>query len=191
MKRKIFIGAAFGIILIIGIVLSFVFIQKISISDDSMSPTYSAGTKLLLLSHVSSFHRGDIVAVQNENGKVIRRIIGLPGETIEIKEQKVFINGKVFNAPYVHSVFCSEPEEASGKSVTTLYGEPISSKDFSQNDTIVFPNTKNTDCSQPFVLRSDEFFVLGDNQSTAIDSRQLGSVKKSSIQGKILGKAWM
>lgn len=155
-----------------------------------MSPTFSADTKLLLLSHVSSFRRGDIVAVQNENSKVIRRIIGLPGETIEIKDQKVFVNGNILNAPYLQSVFCAEPEEASGKSVTTLYGEPISSKDFSQNDTVVFPNTKNADCSKPYVLGPDEFFVLGDNQSTAMDSRQFGNVKKSSIQGKVLGKAW-
>ncbi len=200
-------GKAFKVALvqmIIISVLSFLFssiasmmFTTVTISDNSMSGTLNPGTQVLIYYNVKTFHRGDIVFMNDPDGtQMIRRIIGLPGETIEIKTGEVLANGSRLTQNYVPATFCMEPAEASGKSVTTLYGEPVSSSNFSNNDQVYYPNTTQADCNKPFVLDSDEYFVLADNPSTGVDSRQCGGIKShfvdvktGFISGLVLGKS--
>lgn len=95
------------------------------IKGQSMHPTFPDG-EYLLTQKVSYYtkdpQRGDVIVFKppiSEEDEFIKRIIGLPGETISVKGGKVFINGKVLNESYLKNVytnpgsFLSEGEEFS------------------------------------------------------------------------------
>ncbi len=89
----------------------------------SMEPTLHQG-QILIISRlnylVGSPQRGDIVVINNKQDKLehlnlIKRVIGLPGETVEIKNNKVYINGKVLDPDYT-----TAPTPDFGFSKTTI-----------------------------------------------------------------------
>jgi signal peptidase I len=76
----------------------------------SMENTLHDSDRLILSSvtyKLRDIERGDIIAfhsIQNQNIDLIKRVIGLPGDSIMIKEGKVYLNGKALNEPYLHSI---------------------------------------------------------------------------------------
>jgi signal peptidase I len=82
------------------------YIQAFKIPSDSMFPTLLLGDMLLVDKHAYSNNipkRGDVIVFQspeNPSKTLIRRIVGLGGETIEIKNTKVYINGSLYAEPY-------------------------------------------------------------------------------------------
>lgn len=90
------------------------------VSGEAMSPAYNDGDYLLTNKLDKNFSRGDVVIFQNEkqpNTFLIKRIIGLPSEKIEIKDGKVFINGQVLDETSYYS-----GETAGNTSVTLEQG---------------------------------------------------------------------
>ena len=71
----------------------------------SMQPTIKEGERLLIEDvPVVQLQRGDIVIIQPPESQavpIVKRLIGLPGDTVEIRDTKVYINGKVLDEPYV------------------------------------------------------------------------------------------
>ena len=85
--------------------LLFKVIFNISIvSGSSMVPTFHNGD-ILILSHISyNIERGDVIVFKNEErGNLVKRVIGVPGDTIEIKESTVYRNGEALNEDYINS----------------------------------------------------------------------------------------
>ena len=87
----------------LGIFVAYFFCQRVVVPDDSMQPGLAAGDKVLLNKLTYSFtdpQRGDVIAFRSgddENAAIrIKRIIGLPGETITIRNGQVIINGEVY-----------------------------------------------------------------------------------------------
>ena len=69
-----------------------------------MTPGIAEGDKLLIFKRVSSPSRGDIIALPSPSGApqmMIRRIIGIPGDIIEIRKGRVFVNDAYLDEPYV------------------------------------------------------------------------------------------
>src|ERR1041384_7631905 len=80
--------------------------DTISVASGSMEPTLPVGTHYLvnrLVYRFASPERGDIVVfrspVDEETG-YIKRVIAIPGDEIELKEKKVYLNGKMLEEPY-------------------------------------------------------------------------------------------
>lgn len=96
----------------------------------------------------------------NADSFYIKRVIGLPGETVQIKNGKIVISNKDTPSGFV-------PEEVS-------YLNPL---------VMTVADLKIT-------LDSDEYFVLGDNRGMSQDSRFFGPVKKDHIIGKVIFRAW-
>lgn len=72
----------------------------IKVADDGMSPALYQGDIILfnkLSKHISSPERGDIYAFKTEDGTSVGRIVALPGDTADIHEGKVYINGSLLN----------------------------------------------------------------------------------------------
>lgn len=167
---KVFVVSAIVILLFVNFVA-----HPVRVDGRSMYPTLKDGefgfTNVggVLLNGVK---RGDIVVVtMEEKGKKthwVKRVIGMPGDTISCVNDIVFINGKVLDE--------------------TQYIDP----DYRQSCVDQFgyfnkvPNANNTDVQdfEEVKLGDDEYYVMGDNRPYSKDSRYVGPVKKSQLFAK-------
>jgi len=124
----------------------------IRVQGASMLPTYKDGVNFInRLAYVSHEpRRGDVVGIRLAGPSIMfmKRIVGLPGETVAFHGGHAFINGKLLDEPYV----------------------------------------KN-DCDwerAPVTLGPDQYFVVGDNRSMAIEDHTMGEAHRDRIIGKIL-----
>lgn len=91
-----------GIILLV-IVIRIFFIDPVRVDGSSMNTTLADGEIMILNKFVyrkSDVKRFDIVVIKEGDHYIIKRVIGLPGETIEYKNNKLYINGKKIKDPY-------------------------------------------------------------------------------------------
>ncbi|HEY7544703.1 MAG TPA: signal peptidase I [Blastocatellia bacterium] len=96
-KRKRIFLIALAIILIPAAIFYFFFLQFVKVPTGSMSNTILPGETLIVNKYLSDVVRGDLIIFNYPGDPSIRyvsRVIGLPGETIEIRDNKVFINGQ-------------------------------------------------------------------------------------------------
>lgn len=128
-----------------------------------------AGWRKLL--PVRDIRRGDIIVFRYPRGPetdYVKRVIGLPGDKVAIKDRIVYINGKPLDEPYVvHKdprVFPFSPMQI----------EPFRSRD--QMSTYVVPD--------------DEYWAMGDNRDFSSDSRYWGTVPRSMIKGRAFMVYW-
>lgn len=167
---KVFVVSAIVILLFVNFVA-----HPVRVDGRSMYPTLKDGefgfTNVggVLLNGVK---RGDIVVVtMEEKGQKthwVKRVIGMPGDTISCVNDIVFINGKVLDE--------------------TQYIDP----DYRQSCVDQFgyfnkvPNANNTDVQdfEKVKLGDDEYYVMGDNRPYSKDSRYVGPVKKSQLFAK-------
>ncbi len=163
MKKKI------GRILLFCCLISFAFLVRhyllnpITVQGDSMEPTLENSQRLWQTS-LTKMVRFDLITFSSpRNGKrLIKRIIGLPGDTIEYKNDQLYINGQLFLEPYLKSL---------KQKITD--NQPLTA-DFSLTSLSI---TNTNQVPEGYV------FVLGDNRRVADDSRYFGFVPKSSIYG--------
>ncbi len=135
--------------------------QMFYIPSGSMLPTLQVGDRIVVdkLSYqFGTVQRGDIVVfarpplVDADYTDLVKRVIGLPGETIA-RDGQVTINGKILNEPWLpHPEPLSEPSSLS---------EPFS-------------------LTHPYTIPADHYFVMGDNRTDSEDSRYFGPIPGSS-----------
>ncbi|MGA2090567.1 MAG: signal peptidase I [Endomicrobiales bacterium] len=103
-RRLLFL---FCIAAVVAVVFRTFVVEGIYIASASMEPTLSVGSHFFLQKLGYRFHpprRGDIVVFSLPEMRahdMVKRVIGLPDERIEIKDKSVFINGVLYNEPYV------------------------------------------------------------------------------------------
>jgi signal peptidase I len=118
---------------------------------------------------VRQLRRGDIVVFKypdEPDRDFIKRVIGLPGETVELRNKKVYINGQPLDEPYVHFLTppSSEYQEVTSFDVRERFG--------------------------PVTVPPTQYFVMGDNRDNSQDSRYWGFLPRSYIKGKALLIYW-
>ena len=101
MKKFIKDLIPYMIILVIVLLVRTFIVTPIRVNGTSMVPTLEGG-EIMLLNKLSKYKRYDIVVIdlKEENNDLIKRIIGLPGETVEIKNNEVYINDELLNEEY-------------------------------------------------------------------------------------------
>lgn len=82
------------IVLAVVLIRSFI-ITPVRVDGPSMNTTLADGQILLLNKTIHTYNRMDIVVFKYKNDKLIKRVIGLPGETVEIKDNKLYINNNL------------------------------------------------------------------------------------------------
>lgn len=86
------------------ICLSACSLKPVSCDGTSMMPSFNDGDKIFIDKNIGELKRGDVVTFLYPKDKskwYFERIIGLPGEQIEIREGKVYINGQILDEPYI------------------------------------------------------------------------------------------
>ncbi len=104
----------FGIALAVVLPLRLWVVEPIYIASASMEPTLPVGTHLFMDRLTLSFRdprRGDIIVFRSPVGEdldLVKRVIGVPGDVVELREKKVFVNGKEQDEPYVQHTRANE-----------------------------------------------------------------------------------
>lgn len=160
--------------LVIGIamfgILLYLFVLPVNIVDGiSMAPNFCNKDiyftyKLESYFARNPYKRGDVIALKKDkNTNLIKRIVGMPGETIAIRQGKVYINGELFDEPYLQANVIT----GSG----TFFG---------------------TSSGQDYKIPAGKYFALGDNRPYSLDSRDIGPVDpiENEINGKVVLVIW-
>lgn len=165
--KTICIGIIAGVLLVVFVV------QRDNVTGDSMVSTLHSGDVIFTQKICTYFHlfdRGDIVILDGEGMEgyyhseyLIKRVVGLPGETVKIEDGQVYIKPKDSNDFYI----LEEPYLDEG--ITTYVMDSGIEKGYDN-----------------ITLGEDEYFCLGDNRPVSNDSRLLGPFKYSRIKGKAL-----
>ena len=153
-------------------------VQAFKIPSGSMKPTLKIGDHILVnkfiygvklpftnttLIPVSSPDRGDIIVFKypvEPEKDFIKRVIAVPGDVVEIRNKKVFVNGS-----------------------------PVSSEYAMYTESGIQPSSQR-DNFGPATVPDDAYFVMGDNRDNSYDSRFWGFVKASAIKGEAFIIYW-
>ncbi len=181
-KKSLFreYSESLAIAFLLALIIKFFLIQAFSIPSGSMENTLLIGDYLLVnkLSYgirnpfnnkvvipTGQPARGDVVVFifpQDPSKDYIKRVIGLPGDRIQIINKKVYINEKLYETPQAH------------------YEDPL---------IIPAPRTPiepARDNFGPVVVPPQSFFVMGDNRDRSYDSRFWGFVPMDNLKGKAM-----
>ena len=174
---------AIAIAILLALVIRTLIVQAFTIPSGSMMDTLLVGDYILVnkflygpempmteyrLPALRPPHRGDIIVFkypQDEKRDFIKRIIGTPGDTVQVRGPQVFVNGEPLREPYVKRSEGSLP--STGQSYCGYaYG------------------------CEPTVVPTNSYFVMGDNRDNSQDSRYWGFVKREKIKGKAFLIYW-
>jgi len=89
------------IVIIVVVLIRTYIITPIKVDGASMYSTLSDGDVLLLKKYDKKYDRFDVVVFKYGNERLIKRIIGLPGETIEYSGNRLYVNGKYIKEPFL------------------------------------------------------------------------------------------
>lgn len=184
--KKITYYSLVGLLITLSILFN-VFIQRVQVSGHSMDPTLKTNEKLFAVKHIP-IDRFDIVVAKektdDENIFIIKRVIGLPGDTVEYKKDQLYVNGKKMNEPYLNS-FKEKLKYGSLIDYFTKINSNYANFDFNTDYLTVDSSGNDT---FKVTLKSDEYFLLGDDRPISKDSRAVGPIKKSDIISKTFAK---
>ncbi len=156
------------------------------IPSGSMLQTLQINDRLIIEKlgyHFNNPQRGDIIVFnptdtlkkQNFKDAFIKRIIGLPGETVEVKGGRVFINGQPLAENYVPNgqPTLVEPGQCQLPTVESYLSKPVEPY-----------------LSKAVTVPDDTYLVLGDNRNSSYDGRCWGVVPRKNIIGRAFVRFW-
>ena len=140
--------------------------RPFTVSGASMYPTLHNGDRMVL-SKVGDIHRFDVVILKapDENVEYIKRVIGMSGDTVEMKSGVLYINGKKVDQPFINT--------------EALVKQTVFMDDFTLES-----------LTGESKVPEGKYFVLGDNRGVSKDSRMIGFIDRSAIEGKAVFTIW-
>lgn len=146
--------------LLVALVIRSFVVQVYLVEGPSMEPTLHTFERVFVNKLVYRFRApepGEIIVLQDParpQRELIKRVIALEGETIEIKQGIVYVNGQALKEPFINTAI---------KSNTSM---------------------------EPLQVPADHVFVMGDNRGMSFDSRNIGPIAVSKIDGKAFFMFW-
>lgn len=140
--------------------------KPVRVDGSSMYPTLEDGEfgfSNVFSVLMNDFDRFDVVVVSGEateGSNWVKRIIAMPNETIEYREDKLYINGKYVEEPFLDEEYIH----------SQTLGQQYFTNDFG-----------------PVKLGKDEYFLMGDNRMISHDSRAVGTFKENEMVSKSVG----
>jgi signal peptidase I len=188
-----------GVLLIFGIgvtVFRVFFVKMAGVPAGAMANTIIPGDRVLLTKSFGQIERGRVVVFhydpqyaerehhRNDTQYRIARVVGLPGETIQMRGRTVFINGKPLSEQKV-TIRELNPEEplqelsTEGSGPYRVFYSGRSSDESAFSDLVPFAG------QTPFQIPKDNYFLMGDNRDNSEDSRYRGPVPRNLIWGNV------
>lgn len=168
--------------IVLAIILAFILrtfvVQAFYIPSGSMENTLLPGDMILVnkfIYYFTDIKRGDIIVFKYPKDMTkdyIKRVIGLPGDTLEIKNGDVYVNGTLLEEKYTKQKAADD---------VILFSHIATASDGQQTN--VSTQTKVT-------VPKDYLFVMGDNRNNSQDSRYWGFLPRSYLKGKALNIYW-
>lgn len=137
-------------------------VSQNKVPSGSMMPTLNVNDRIIvsmLPYYYRSPRRGELVVFNGPDGeKWIKRVIALPGETIDIREGDIYINGVWLD----ETAYLSEPHISSNNPVIA------------------------SEISFPYTVPDKSYFLLGDNRLESYDCRYIGAINQVDVMGKAI-----
>ncbi len=156
--------------LVIFLVIQNFVAQPFRVQMSSMENTFLPDQYVLIdrISHLwSPYQRGQVVvfrppeSVGEQGDPFIKRVIGVAGDTVDIRDGQVFVNGRALDEPYLY-----------------------------RNDTGEMEPTEANGGVSHWVVPDGQLFVMGDHRQVSVDSRMFGFVPVSSVIGRAVLRYW-
>ena len=177
----------FGTVLIATLLIMRFVISKDVVQGPSMEPGLESGDRLISL-RLKKPKRNDIVvlyAPKSDNpapGELyIKRVIGMPGDTVESKNDKLYVNGKQVKQNYLSQKFIKQELQESA----TEQGVDVNDLKFTGDFSL-----KTLASTHRATVPAGEYFVMGDNRYVSHDGRAFGFIPKSEIQSVVGLRYW-
>lgn len=173
---------------LIALAYFFIFIN-VTVDGHSMDPTLANGEKLFVL-RVASIERFDIVVAQetDENGnskRIVKRVIGTPGDTITYDHDQLYVNGELVDEPYLHTYLDKFHEDK--------LQETYSYNKFFQSlaqEASAFTIDKTKSPKFTVMVPEGHYYLLGDDRIVSKDSRENGTLPADDIIGEVKFRYW-
>ena len=167
-------ASVIGFALIIAFVVRGFVLQQYYISGPSMETTMFQNNRVLVkkLSYrLHDVHRGDVIVIDRvttdgvevQHDDLIKRVIGVAGDSVSIKDCVVFVNQKPVDEPYLDALDTSQ---------------------LNLDDRCRVPNLEE------IVVEPNHLFVMGDNRPQSFDSRMFGTIDKELVAGRAFVIIW-
>jgi signal peptidase I len=193
-RRELFVFREYFESIIVAIVIALILrafvISAYKIPTSSMAPTLKVGDAIFawklpygvripftksVIFKPRTPNRGDVVVFrypEDESLSFVKRVIALPGDKIQIRQKRVFINDQMLSYSPVE-----KSEEGDEYIVQKeLLGDHA--------HLVMFKRGEDDDAFGPVVIPNDKIFVLGDNRDSSDDSRAFGMVPIDNLEGK-------
>ncbi|UXS06405.1 signal peptidase I [Staphylococcus epidermidis] len=148
--------------------------KSYSIKGDSMDPTLKDGERVvvnIIGYKLGGVEKGNVIVFHaNKKDDYVKRVIGTPGDSVEYKNDTLYVNGKKQSEPYLN------------------YNEKRKQTEYITGSF----KTKNLPNANPQfnVIPKGKYLVLGDNREVSKDSRSFGLIDKDQIVGKVSLRYW-
>src|SRR5262245_1479186 len=113
--------------------------------------------------------RGDIIVFRyplQPDTDFVKRVIGMPGDTVEVRDKVVYVNGNGLDEPYV------------------IHDDPMLFRARGANEPPLPEPYRSRDQFGPYTVPAGTYFAMGDNRDRSSDSRYWGTVPRSMIKGR-------
>jgi len=190
-RKELVYGVLFAFYLTFSVATTHFVVQPYRFSGQSMEPTLYAGDYLIVKRFKLKVRRGDLITFElppsaildpDQKGKgtqqpFLKRVVGLPGDQIAIKNKQLFVNGESFPEPYaIHK------DSVIYKPV--LIKEQQNYQAFWESGRFVHALRNEVgDNFGPIRVPEHNYFVLGDNRDYSFDSRYWGPLPKELLTG--------
>ncbi|WP_103105914.1 signal peptidase I [Brevibacillus reuszeri] len=158
---------ALGIAIILAFLIRTFLFAPFIVEGESMETTLHNSEKLVVnkaIYYLQDPKPGDIIVFHAEQKRdYIKRVIAVAGDTVEVKNDELYVNGKLVEEPYL----------AQHKEQAKAQGEPFFTNDF-----------------PPVQIPAEHIFVMGDNRLNSHDSRAIGPVAVSTVVGRAEFTFW-
>ncbi|MFA1322256.1 signal peptidase I [Streptococcus dysgalactiae] len=162
--------------------------QAVKVDGHSMDPTLAHGERLIVLNQARIDRFDIVVAREEENGQkkeIVKRVVGMPGDTISYNDDTLYINGKKTDEPYLVNYLKEFKKDKLQKTYAynSLFQQLAETSD-------AFTTNAEGQTRFEISVPEGEYLLLGDDRIVSRDSREVGSFKKEKLIGEVKARFW-